>query len=105
MAIGSNQKNLQTSILKPTQLQNCPRIHHGMHHSLRMVPMVACGRLELPLTKPNRWVSITIMDKKLIAKVMAELGSRTSKAKAAAARENGKKGGRPRKPKTKRGAR
>jgi hypothetical protein len=37
------------------------------------------------------------VDKKLIAKVMAELGSRTSKAKAKAARENGKKGGRPRK--------
>jgi hypothetical protein len=42
------------------------------------------------------------MDKKLIAKVMAELGKRTSKAKAAAARENGKKGGRPRKAKVKR---
>jgi hypothetical protein len=35
------------------------------------------------------------VDKKLISKVMAELGSRTSKAKAAASRENGKKGGRP----------
>jgi hypothetical protein len=45
-----------------------------------------------------------IMDKRLIAKVMAELGSRTSKAKAAAARENGKKGGRPPKSKAKRGA-
>jgi len=42
------------------------------------------------------------MDKKLIAKVMSELGKRTSKAKAAAARENGKKGGRPRKAKVKR---
>lgn len=46
----------------------------------------------------------TSMDKKLISKVMAELGRRTSKAKAAAARENGKKGGRPRKSKVKRGA-
>jgi hypothetical protein len=44
----------------------------------------------------------TDMDKKLIAKVMAELGKRTSKAKAAAARENGKKGGRPRRAKVKR---
>jgi len=43
-----------------------------------------------------------IVDKKLIARVMAELGSRTSKAKAAAARENGKKGGRPRKKRVKR---
>jgi len=39
------------------------------------------------------------MNKKLIAKVMSELGKRTSKAKAKAARENGKKGGRPRKAK------
>ncbi len=37
------------------------------------------------------------MDKKLIAKVMSELGKRTSKAKAAAARRNGRLGGRPRK--------
>jgi len=42
------------------------------------------------------------MDKRLIAKVMAELGSRTSKAKAKAAQENGKKGGRPRKSKVRR---
>jgi hypothetical protein len=39
------------------------------------------------------------MDKNLIAKVMAELGKRKSKAKAAAARKNGLKGGRPRKAK------
>jgi hypothetical protein len=39
----------------------------------------------------------SVVHKKLIAKVMAELGRRTSKAKAAAARENGKLGGRPRK--------
>ena len=51
------------------------------------------------LTKPNGWVIVVIVDKKLIAKVMAELGKRTSKAKAAAARKNGKKGGRPRKAK------
>jgi hypothetical protein len=38
-----------------------------------------------------------IVDKKLISKVMAELGKRKSKAKAAAARKNGAKGGRPRK--------
>ena len=37
------------------------------------------------------------MNKKLIAQVMSELGKRTSKAKAKAARANGKKGGRPRK--------
>jgi hypothetical protein len=37
------------------------------------------------------------MNKKLIARLMSELGKRTSKAKAKAARENGKKGGRPRK--------
>jgi hypothetical protein len=36
------------------------------------------------------------MDKRLVAKVMSELGKRTSKAKAKAARENGKLGGRPR---------
>lgn len=34
------------------------------------------------------------MDKKLIAKVMGELGSRTSEKKAAAARANGARGGR-----------
>ena len=39
----------------------------------------------------------TSVDKKLIAKVMAELGRRTSPAKKKAARENGKLGGRPRK--------
>jgi hypothetical protein len=35
------------------------------------------------------------VDKKLIAKVMAELGRRKSKAKTKAARDNGKLGGRP----------
>jgi hypothetical protein len=40
------------------------------------------------------------MNQKLIAKVMSELGKRKSKAKAKAARENGKKGGRPRKVKS-----
>jgi len=35
--------------------------------------------------------------KSVIAKAMAILGSRTSAAKAAAARANGKKGGRPKK--------
>ena len=54
------------------------------------------------LTKPNGSVTVQSMDNKLIAKVMSELGKRTSKAKAAAARENGKKGGRPRKAKVKR---
>jgi hypothetical protein len=42
------------------------------------------------------------VDKKLIAKVMAELGRRTSPAKKKAAKENGKLGGRPRKSKVKR---
>ncbi len=37
------------------------------------------------------------MNKRTLSKVMAELGSRTSKAKAEASRANGKKGGRPRK--------
>lgn len=37
------------------------------------------------------------MNKKLISAVMRELGSRTSKKKAEAARRNGKLGGRPRK--------
>ncbi len=37
------------------------------------------------------------LNKKLIAQLMSELGKRTSKSKAKAARENGKKGGRPRK--------
>lgn len=37
-------------------------------------------------------------DSHAIHAVMSELGSRTSEAKAAAARQNGKKGGRPRKP-------
>lgn len=36
---------------------------------------------------------------KLISEAMRLLGSRTSKAKAAAARANGKKGGRPKKKK------
>jgi hypothetical protein len=61
-----------------------------------------CG-LAIVLDKTQRMgYDIRIVDKKLISKVMAELGSRTSKAKAAAARENGKKGGRPRKAKVKR---
>jgi hypothetical protein len=37
------------------------------------------------------------MNKKQIAEVMRYLGSQKSKAKAAAARKNGKRGGRPRK--------
>jgi DNA invertase Pin-like site-specific DNA recombinase len=37
------------------------------------------------------------MNKKTLAEVMAYLGSRETKAKAAAARKNGKLGGRPRK--------
>jgi len=37
------------------------------------------------------------MNKKLISKLMSELGKSTSKAKAEAARKNGKLGGRPRK--------
>jgi hypothetical protein len=37
------------------------------------------------------------MNKSLISQVMRELGSRKSKAKAVAARKNGKLGGRPRK--------
>jgi hypothetical protein len=39
------------------------------------------------------------MNKKTIAEVMRYLGSRKSKAKAAASRRNGKLGGRPRKQK------
>lgn len=35
--------------------------------------------------------------KELIRRAMSELGKRTSKKKAEAARENGKKGGRPKK--------
>jgi len=37
------------------------------------------------------------VNKKMLTEVMRHLGSKTSKAKAAAARENGKRGGRPRK--------
>ena len=54
-----------------------------------------CNSLQIVLDKTQRLGYGTTMDKKLISKVMAELGKRTSKAKAAAARENGKKGGRP----------
>src|SRR5262249_31920862 len=42
---------------------------------------------------------ISAMNKKLLSQVMSELGKRTSKANAAAARKNGKLGGRPRKAK------
>lgn len=41
------------------------------------------------------------VDKKTLREVMRYLGSKTSDAKAKAARENGKLGGRPRKSKTK----
>jgi hypothetical protein len=41
------------------------------------------------------------MNKKQIAELMSYLGSRKSKAKAAAARANGKKGGRPKGSKSK----
>ena len=40
-----------------------------------------------------------LMNQKAIRAVMRELGKRTSPAKARAARENGKKGGRPRRSK------
>lgn len=56
--------------------------------------------MHLFLDKTQRIGYDFIVDKKLIAKVMAELGKRTSKAKATAARKNGKKGGRPRKNKS-----
>jgi hypothetical protein len=55
------------------------------------------GWPEILLDKTQRLGYASTVDKKLIARVMAELGRRTSKAKTAAARENGKKGGRPRK--------
>lgn len=61
--------------------------------------MVHCVALQLLLDKTQRMGYIPIVDKRLISKLMAELGKRTSKAKAAAARKNGKKGGRPRKAK------
>jgi hypothetical protein len=71
---------------------------------LAVVGANRCGMIHrlFHLTETQLMGYYSIMDKKLIAKVMAELGSRTSKAKAAAARENGKKGGRPRKAKVKR---
>jgi hypothetical protein len=40
------------------------------------------------------------MNKKKVAEVMSYLGSRRTEAKAAAARKNGSKGGRPRKART-----
>ena len=47
--------------------------------------------------KPNRSLYDPNMNKKTISEVMRYLGSRKTAAKAAAARENGKLGGRPRK--------
>ena len=57
----------------------------------------------ISLTKPKRFGIIFIVKRNQIAKIAATLGklggSVKSKAKAKAARENGKKGGRPRKAK------
>ena len=48
------------------------------------------------MTYPVRWVILRVMsEQELIRKAMKALGSRTSEAKAAAARVNGAKGGRP----------
>jgi hypothetical protein len=70
-----------------------------LHTAIPTTNANACVTLHFVLDKTQRIGYIRNMDKKLIAKVMAELGKRKSKAKAAAARENGKKGGRPRKAK------
>jgi len=49
--------------------------------------------LEFPA---DRFTAVLRMRKSVISAVMRELGKRTSPAKAAAARRNGAKGGRPR---------
>lgn len=52
------------------------------------------------IAQPNGWLYSRSMNKKTLSEVMRFLGRQTSKAKAAAARKNGMKGGRP--PKRKR---
>jgi hypothetical protein len=53
----------------------------------------------LPIAQTQRMAYCQAVNKKAIAEVMRYLGSRTSAAKAKAARKNGKLGGRPRKDK------